>query len=160
MTTREQRKGARKSQTTTVMAMLLPLLLSLLAPVSLITPVAAQDAETGLAPQDIWSDEYTFQIFPWGGDSRVQFREYHDYFTMKQRMQNLADQNSEIMTFHDGMNGGMNARGEETNRGTYQGWHYNHDSPWIKITADVHGGECNAFVGDCGNYEDLSLIHI
>ena len=24
----------------------------------------------------------------------------------------------------------------------------------MKITADVHGGECNAFVGDCGNYED------
>ena len=69
MTTREDRKGARKSQGTTVMAMLLPLLLSVLAPASLIAPAAAQDAETGLAPQDIWSDEYSFQVFPWGGDS-------------------------------------------------------------------------------------------
>ena len=101
MTTRRLSSGPAKSQGTTVLAMLLPLLLSVLAPASVIAPVAAQESEEGLAPQDIWSDEYTFQIFPWGGDSRVQFREYHDYFTMKQRMQNLADQNSEIMTFHD-----------------------------------------------------------
>ena len=96
MTTREHSNGAKKSQGTTVVAMLLPLLLSVLAPASVIAPASAQDAETGLAPQDIWSDEYSFQVFPWGGDSRVQFREYHDYFTMKQRMQTLADQNTEI----------------------------------------------------------------
>ena len=51
------------------------------------------------------------------------------------------------------MNGGLNARERQIAEPT-KGWHYNHDSPWMKITADVHGGECNAFVGDCGNYDD------
>ena len=48
------------------MAMLLPLLLSVLAPASVIAPAAAQDSETGLAPNEIWSDNYANQIFPWG----------------------------------------------------------------------------------------------
>ena len=42
-------------------------------------------------PSDIWSEDYVNQYFPWGGDDRVQFREYHDYFSMKDRMQYLAD---------------------------------------------------------------------
>ncbi|RZD35740.1 MAG: hypothetical protein CXT72_03485 [Methanobacteriota archaeon] len=36
----------------------------------------------------------------------------------------------------------------------YEGWFYNHASPWLKITGDVAGGECNVYVGDCGNYAD------
>jgi len=137
-----------------VTAMLLPLLLSLIAPASLVAPVGAQDAEPGYAPEDIWSDEYAYQIFPWGGDDRVQFRMYHDYFTMKDRMQYLADRNPDILSFHEGLIGGVNARGNEMGSDDYEGWYYNHASPWVKITADATGGDCNAFVGDCGNYAD------
>ena len=36
----------------------------------------------------------------------------------------------------------------------YEGWYYNHPSPWMKITADVGGGEYNHFNGDNGNYAD------
>ena len=154
MTSRITSDSQSKRPRAPVAAMLMPLLLSVLAPVTMIAPVTAQDDGTGLAPEDIWSDEYAFQIFPWGGDSKMQFREYHDYFSMKERMQILADQNTEIMTFHEGMPGGVNARGDQTNLGSYQGWYYNHASPWVKITADVHGGDCNVFVGDCGNYAD------
>ncbi|MEC7686464.1 MAG: hypothetical protein VYB47_02720, partial [Candidatus Thermoplasmatota archaeon] len=53
-----------RSRRVPLTAMLLPLMLSLLAPVTLIAPVGAQDAEPGYAPEDIWSDEYAFQIFP------------------------------------------------------------------------------------------------
>ena len=114
MTSRNSPTDSHKRPRAPVAAMLMPLLLSVLAPVTMIAPVTAQDDGEGLSPQDIWSDEYAFQVFPWGGDSRVQFREYHDYFSMKERMQILADQNTEIMTFHEGMPGGLNARGDQT----------------------------------------------
>ena len=81
------------------MALLMPLLLSVLAPVALIAPVTAQEANENLEPEDIWSFTYSNQIFPWGGNDRLQFREYHDYFSMKDRMQQLADQNMEIMSY-------------------------------------------------------------
>ena len=80
------------------MALLMPLLLSVLAPVTLIAPVSAQETNENLEPEDIWSFTYSNQIFPWGGDDRLQFREYHDYFSMKDRMQHLVDQNMEIMS--------------------------------------------------------------
>ena len=143
------------------MALLMPLMLSVLAPVSLIAPVDAQESDSGMAPEDIWSEEYSNQIFPWGGNDRLQFREYHDYFSMKDRMQQLADQNSNIMSFHEGLVGGVNARGQEMGTDDYEGWYYNHASPWIKMTGGgeelegVSGGDCNVFVGDCGNYEEL-----
>ena len=91
-------------------AMLLPLMLSLLAPVTLIAPVGAQDAEPGYAPEDIWSDEYAFQIFPWGphGDiDKLQFREYYDYFSMKERMQTLAAYYPDFLQYHEGLLGGV-----------------------------------------------------
>lgn len=143
------------------LALLMPLMLSVLAPVSLITPVGAQESDSGLAPEDIWSEEYTNQIFPWGGNDRLQFREYHDYFSMKDRMQQLADQNSDFMSYHEGLLGGVNARGQEMSADNYEGWYYGHASPWIKMTGGgedlegVSGGDCNDFVGDCGNYEDI-----
>jgi hypothetical protein len=143
------------------MALLMPLLLSVLAPVSLIAPVDAQDANDNLEPEDIWSSTYSNQIFPWGGNDILQFREYHDYFTMKDRMQQLADQNMNIMSYHEGLVGGVNQRGEETTANSYEGWYYNHASPWIKITGGgeelegVSGGDCNDFVGDCGNYPEI-----
>tara|TARA_B100000965_G_scaffold99204_1_gene81223 strand:+ start:24749 stop:26953 length:2205 start_codon:yes stop_codon:yes gene_type:complete len=140
-----------------VAAMLLPFLLSMLSPVALAPITVAQVSETGTAPEDIWSTEYAQQIFPWGphGDeAQLQFREYHDYFSMKQRMQTLAAYYPDFLQFHEGLLGGLNARGEFTSVTDYEGWYYNHPSPWMKITADVRGGEYNDFVGDDGNYED------
>ncbi len=117
--------------------------------------VEAQEepAETN-DPLDIWSKDYIDDVYPWGGDDAAQFKEYHTYFTMKDRMQYLAENNRNIMTFHEGLNGGENARGQTTTANTYEGWYYNHRSPWLKITVNPQGGECNDFVGDCGNYED------
>jgi len=137
--------------------MLLPFLLSMLSPVALAPITEAQEPETGTSPEAIWSTEYANQVFPWGphGDSeQLQFREYHDYFSMKQRMQTLAAYYPDFLQFHEGLLGGMNARGEFTGVNDYEGWYYNHPSPWMKITADVRGGEYNDFVGDDGNYED------
>ena len=106
------------------------------------------------SPLDIWSTDYVDDYYPWGGDDAAQFKEYHTYFTMKDRMQHLAENNRNIMTFHEGLNGGENARGQTTTANTYEGWFYNHRSPWMKITVNPQGGECNDFVGDCGNYAE------
>ena len=154
-------------------AMLLPLLLSLIAPASLVAPVGAQDADSGYAPEDIWSDEYAFQIFPCGPHGKfdpLQFREYHDYFSMKERMQTLAAYYPDFLQYHEGLLGGVNARGDEMTSDDYKGWYYNHPSPWMKITGNVQGGDYNDFNDDDGNYADrpdvmlvgnhLSLIHI
>ena len=73
-------------------------------------------------------------------------------------MQFLADRNPEIMTFHEGLLGGVNKRGDQMSATDYEGWYYNHRSPWIKITQDPSGGDCNIFVGDCGNYEDRADV--
>jgi hypothetical protein len=135
-------------------ALLLPLLLSIFAPIALISPANAQEAGEEVSPEDIWSDDYLNQVFPWYGDDKLQFREYHDYFSMKERMQTLADRNSEFISFHEGLVGGVNARGNQMGIDDYEGWYYNHASPWLKITGDVAGGECNVYVGDCGNYAD------
>ena len=132
----------------------LPLLLSLASPVAGSTLV--QEPATGDAPEDIWSDDYINMIFPWADENEriLQFKEYHTYETMKQRMQRLAEENPDIFEFHEGLNGGTNARGEDTNADTYEGWYYGYSSPWLKITGDVQGGEYNEFVGDNGNYAD------
>ena len=142
-------------------AMLLPLLLSLLAPATLIAPVGAQDSEAGYAPEDIWSDEYAFQIFPWGSVApahsnvdQIQFREYHTYFSMKERIQNLAAFYPDFLQYHEGLLGGVNARGDEMTADDYKGWYYNHPSPWMKITGNVNGGEYNPYNDDDGNYAD------
>ncbi len=118
---------------------------------------SSQEEPEGEEPEDLWSEEYINQIFPWGGNDRVQFNEYHDYFTMKARMEQLALANSDIMEFHEGMPGGTNARGIEMDSVSYEGTFYRHASPWVKFTGGqdgVQGGECNDFVGDCGNYAD------
>jgi hypothetical protein len=128
-------------------------------------PVYAEssDSSSDNTPDDIWSQEYVNQIHPWGGDAKLQFKEYHSYETMKSRMSELAIEHSDIISFHEGMDGGTNARGEETSVDTYDGWYYGSSSPWVKITgahSGVQGGECNQFVGDCGNYADISDIQI
>ena len=103
--------------------------------------VEAQEepAETN-DPLDIWSKDYIDDVYPWGGDDAAQFKEYHTYETMKLRMLQLAEQNPDIFEFHEGMNGGVNARGETVTANAYEGWYYGHSSPWMKITADVDGG--------------------
>ena len=132
----------------------LPLLLSLASPVA--GSVYVQEPASGDAPEDIWSDDYINMIFPWAseGERILQFKEYHTYETMKLRMQRLAEENPDIFEFHEGLNGGVNARGETTTSNAYEGWYYGHASPWLKITGDVEGGEYNEFVGDNGNYAD------
>ena len=138
----------------------LPLLLSLVAPVA--NAGVAQDEPTGYAPEDIWSDDYNDMIFPWApaNDRILQFKEYHTYETMKLRMQRLAEDNPDIFQFHEGMNGGTNARGEEVTANAYEGWYYGHASPWLKITGDVQDGDYNPFVGDTGNYADRHDVMI
>ena len=138
-------------------ALILPLLLSVAAPIAMVVPVSAQEPETGLTPEEIWSSEYVNQIFPWGphGDfEQLQFREYHDYFSMKERMQQLAAYYPEFLQFHEGLLGGVNARGDEMTSTEYEGWYYNHPSPWMKITGNVQGGEYNEYNDDDGNYAD------
>ena len=140
-----------------VAAMLLPLLLSLISPVAIAPTTEAQEDSTGVSPEDIWSADYANQVFPWGphGDSdQLQFRSYHDYFSLKQRMQTLAAYYPEFLQFHEGLLGGINARGDEMTSDEYEGWYYNHPSPWMKITGNVQGGAYNDFIGDDGNYVD------
>lgn len=148
-------------------AILLTLLLfNSLALTGSIGMTTQDDTSEGLEPEDIWSDEYVYQVHPWGGNDRIQFKAYHDYFTMRDRMMQLAEQNPDIMSFHEGLNGGTNARGVETTGDDYEGWYYNHRSPWMKITGGgealegVDGGTCNDFVGDCGNYADIPDIQL
>jgi len=125
---------------------------------SIMSPVAGgtlnQDVPSGLAPEDVWSDAYVAYEFPWGGNAQVQFKEYHTYDSLKTRMQRLAEDNSDIAAFYEGLNGGTNTRGQETNEDTYKGWYYGFASPWMKITLDVQEGDYNEFVGDTGNFED------
>ena len=142
------------------------LLLNSLALTGSIGTNTQDDTSEGLEPEDIWSDEYVYQVHPWGGNDRIQFKQYHDYFTMRDRMMQLAEQNPDIMSFHEGLNGGTNARGMEMTADSYKGHFYKHSSPWMKITGGgeelqgVSGGECNDFIGDCGNYPDIPDIQL
>ena len=128
----------------------------------MVASTIAQDEPSGLAPEDIWSDNYIDDIFPWApaSDDILQFKQYHTYETMKTRMMRLAEENPDIFEYHEGMNGGTNARGEEVTADAYEGWYYGHLSPWMKITANVQGGEYNEFVGDNGNYADRHDVMI
>jgi len=149
--------GVARARRIPAIALLMPLLLSVFAPVVMLSPVVAQDADTGATPEEIWSSDYANQIFPWGphGDyDQLQFRSYHDYFSMKERMQTLAAYYPNFLQFHEGLLGGVNARGDEMTATEYEGWYYNHRSPWMKITANVNGGDYNEFNGDDGNYAD------
>lgn len=139
--------------------MVLPMLLSTLSPV-LASTVNFQEDASGLEREDIWSAEYSNFEFPWGGNDAIQFKEYHTYFTMKDRMQELADLYPDFIEFHEGLNGGINDRGQETTEETYKGWYYNHASPWLKITGNISEGEYNPFNGDSGNFEDREDVLI
>lgn len=135
-----------------------------------------QDGEPeDLDPWEIWDQEdegkYIYcedtsegivceYIFPWGGDEQIQFKDYHSYESMKARMMRLAADNPEFMQYHEGLNGGTNARGEQTSIDNYEGWYYGHASPWLKITGDVDEGDYNEFNGDTGNYPDRPDVMI
>ena len=75
----------------------LPLLLSLVSPI-VVTANAQDEPITGTAPEDVWSDDYINDIFPWApaGDDILQFKQYHTYDTMKTRMMRLAQENPNI----------------------------------------------------------------
>lgn len=148
---------SRKTVLVATVLLALPLLLSTVSPV-LASTANVQLDETGLQREDIWSDEYSSYEFPWGGNEQVQFKQYHTYDSVKDRMQELADLNPDFVSFHEGLNGGINDRDEETSSLTYEGWFYKHSSPWLKITGDVSGGDYNPFVGDTGNYPDREDI--
>ena len=137
----------------TALLLALPLMLTLCAPIA--NAGVTQD-EAGSTPEAVWSDDYINHIFPWADeDDRIlQFKEYHTYETVKQRLQRIAEDYPDLFEFHEGMNGGTNARGEQTTADAYEGWYYGHASPWVKVTKDVQGGEYNEFVGDNGNYDD------
>ena len=154
-------KSPRQTSIVAFGLLVLPLLLSMLSPV-IASTVNVQQEATGILPEDIWSEDYVNDIFPWAseGERILQFKEYHSYETMKLRMQQLTEQNPDIFEFHEGMNGGVNARGETVTANAYEGWYYGHASPWLKITGDVQGGEYNEFVGDNGNYEDRRDVMI
>ena len=81
----------------------LPLLLSFAAPVA--ENAYAQEPATGDTPEDIWSEDYINDIFPWASENerQLQFKEYHTYETMKLRMQRLAEENPDIFEFHEGL---------------------------------------------------------
>ena len=133
----------------------------MLSPV-IASTVKVQQEDAGEEPENTWSEDYINDIFPWAseGERILQFKEYHTYETMKLRMLQLAEQNPDIFEFHEGMNGGVNARGETVTANAYEGWYYGHSSPWMKITADVDGGDYNEFVGDNGNYPDRRDVMI
>ena len=84
----------------------LPLLLSLVSPI--VVTANAQDEPSGMAPADIWSEDYTNMIFPWApaNDLDRQFKEYHTYETTKDLMLQLEQENPEIFEFHEGLLGG------------------------------------------------------
>ena len=143
---------------TRLACLLLPFLLSIVAPAAIAPSAIAQEAQSGLEPTDIWSEEYANGILPWGGNAQVQFQEYHDYESTKARMQHLADTNPDIISFHEGLFGGLNARGQETSLDDYKGWYHKNPSPWVKITAGVEDGDFNPFNGDAGNYPDRADV--
>ena len=175
-----------ESRKTSLTILLLPFLLSFLSPVvsaSVASEVSAQaedEEEVEWDPLDIWDlkgegkyiDCFEFEnsegepelscdyVFPWGGDPMMQFKEYYTFDTIRARMMRIAADNPDIIQFHEGLNGGINARGETTTADTYKGWEYRNPSPWLKITADVEGGDYNAFNGDTGNYADRPDVMI
>lgn len=168
-----------ESRQSSLAILLLPFLLSFLSPIvsaSVEQAEIAAEEQTDMDPWDQWDldDEgkYIFceydsegnavceYQFPWSQEEQMQFKEYHTYETMKDRMMRLAADNPEFMEFHEGLNGGTNARGQETTADTYEGWYYGHSSPWLKITGDVEGGEYNQYNGDSGNYPDRPDVMI
>ena len=60
-------------------------------------------------------------VFPWGGDPMMQFKEYYTFGDLRDRMMRIAADNPNIIQFHEGLNGGINARGDETTADTYEG---------------------------------------
>ena len=163
-----------ESRKTSLMILILPFLLSFLSPV--VSSSYAQDASEGKTPWETWDlDNEGLYIdcesesegisgcdytFPWGGNDMMQFKEYYTFDALKSRMDRIAADNPEFIQYHEGLNGGENDRGQFTNADTYKGWHYNNEVPWVKITADVEGGETNEFNGDSGNYADRPDVMI
>ncbi|HJM41235.1 MAG TPA: hypothetical protein QF514_03305, partial [Candidatus Thalassarchaeaceae archaeon] len=54
-----------------ILCMLLPML------IGSISMNSQDDPPAGLEPGDIWSEDYVNQQHPWGGNDRIQFKQYH-----------------------------------------------------------------------------------
>ena len=154
--------SSKRRQRSAFIAIFILMMPIMLTSVSSTVATSLNENESGNTPEDIWSEDYINMIFPWASanDDILQFKQYHTYETMKTRMMRLAEDNPDIFEYHEGMNGGTNARGEEVTANAYEGWVYGHSSPWMKITQDVQGGDYNAFVGDNGNYPDRHDVMI
>ena len=143
------------------LVMLVVLLTSLALPSA---SAAVQDEEPQGVGLDQWSEAYRNHIFPWApaGELKAQFKEYSEHSDVVTRMQMLAEDHSDIFEFHEGLNGGVNARDETTTGDTYEGWYHGYGSPWMKVTADVSGGAVNPFNGDSGTtwIEDVMIVAI
>lgn len=140
-----------------VLLFLAPLMLTGGLAAAAMESIALQEPEPPvLTPAEIWSQDYINEIYPWADDDedQLQFKEYHDFESMRARMMYLASRNPSIAEFHEGLNGGVNKRGITMTKDSYEGWFYNNPSPWMKITGNVAGGDYNAYNGDNGNYED------
>ena len=123
-----------ESRKTSLTILLLPFLLSFLSPV--VSSSYNQAAEEGVAPWEIWDQDGKYidcefddndnaqceYVFPWGGDEMMQFKEYYTFETIRDRMMRIAADNPDFIQYHEGLNGGTNARGEETTADTYKGW--------------------------------------
>ena len=71
-----------------------------------------------------WSDDYANHVHPWGGDDRVQSGTGitimtacdSECSTTREQSYSYQGQDVDIMSFHEGLNGGINARGVEMTR--------------------------------------------
>ena len=91
-------------------------------PTMIADTVIAQEADEaeGNSPEDTWSLAYVNQIHPWGGDDRAQFKAYHSYFSLRERMMELTEKTNnrldyDIIEFHEGMNN-MKPFGDQSQR--------------------------------------------
>ena len=88
-----------------VLCLLLPFMLSVVAPAAIAPAAIAQETPSGIEPT-IWSRICQWDVSLGVGNAQIQFREYHDYESTKARMQYLADTNPDIISFHEDYSGG------------------------------------------------------
>ena len=114
------------SSSTLGFLIVLPLLLSFAAPVA---NAYAGNPSRGHA-QDVWSDDYINMIFPWAPANDDILSSSNTTPPPREVKSRLAEDNPDIFEYHEGMNGGTNARGGMT-ADAYEGWYYGHSSPWM-----------------------------
>ena len=81
-----------RRQRSAFVAIFLLMMPIMLTSVSSTVSTSFDENESGNTPEGIWSADYANHVHPWGGDDRIQFKQYHDYDSMRQRMMQLAEQ--------------------------------------------------------------------